>query len=246
MIRNWLRNTPSPALPSGQRAYAVGDVHGRLDLLDQLLEQLERDNAARSQAQVTLIMLGDLVDRGPMSREVVARIRDGFEWARTVALMGNHEAVMLAVLDGQRDALQDWLRFGGRETLASWNVPVEIMDSGTLDEILAAVREAVTSDEHGWLNRLRPSFHLGDYYFVHAGVRPGVPLDRQVDDDRFWIRDEFLESRKNHGAMIVHGHSIKAEVEHRQNRIGLDTGAYATGKLTALGLENKERWVLST
>jgi serine/threonine protein phosphatase 1 len=243
---NWFRGSSRPSLPVGQRVYAIGDVHGRIDLLEALLETIRNDNAARADAQVTLITLGDLVDRGPASREVVTRIRGGVEWARTISIMGNHEAIMMQVLDGKKDSLQSWLRYGGRETLESWDVPAAILADGTLDQILDAARGAVTAEERGWLGRLRSYVRMGNYYFVHAGIRPGVPLEQQDDEDRLWIRDEFLESSKKHGAMIVHGHSINPAVEERPNRIGIDTGAYATGKLTALGIEGRERWLLST
>lgn len=241
----WFRNSIS-TLPPGQRAYAVGDVHGRLDLLDQLLEILRQDNAARPAAETTLVMLGDLVDRGPDSRGVVNRIRTGVDWARTVTLKGNHEAIMLEVLEGQTDSVPGWLKFGGRETLRSWGVPQSTIEDGTLDEIVKAARSAVTAEESGWLGRLRSKLQIGDYYFVHAGIRPGVAIDQQADDDRLWIRDEFLDSKRKHGPMIVHGHSISEAVEERPNRIGIDTGAYATGRLTALCLEGRERWFLST
>jgi serine/threonine protein phosphatase 1 len=243
---NWFRSSSNPILPPGQRAYAVGDVHGRLDLLDELLEAVRVDDAARDPAQTTLVFLGDLIDRGPDSREVINRVRAGVDWARTIALMGNHEAVMLEVLDGHLDSVPGWLKFGGRETLISWGVAPHTLDEGTLDEVMRAAREAVTHEERGWIGRLRSHVRIGDYYFVHAGIRPGIPLGQQVDEDRLWIREEFLESRKKHEAMIVHGHSVMADVQLKANRIGLDTGAYATGRLTALGIEDRKRWLLST
>lgn len=243
---NWFRTAQGPALPPGQRVYAVGDVHGRRDLLDTLLSTIEADNASRPPCQVSLIMLGDLIDRGPQSREVVARVREGVGWASTIALMGNHEAVLLDVLDGHIDRLKDWLTFGGRETLLSWGVTEKVLDDGTLAEILAATTSAISPADRGWIARMRSSVRIGDYYFVHAGVRPGVPLDQQIDADRLWIRGDFLDSRRKHGAIIVHGHSINIDVEQRSNRIGLDTGAYVTGRLTALGLDGEEKWLLST
>ncbi len=241
-----LWSKPKPTIPDGQRVYAVGDVHGRLDLLERLFAMIERDNGARAPADVTLVLLGDLVDRGPESRGVVARVRAGVDWARAVALMGNHESIMLDALDGKRDELDSWLRFGGRQTLMSWGVDESVLDDGTLDEILSAAREVVTTDERAWMGRMRRTLRVGDYYFVHAGVRPGVPLDQQCDDDSLWIRDEFLDSKRNHGAIVVHGHSIRKNVEQLPNRIGLDTGAYATGYLTAIGLEASSQWIVST
>jgi serine/threonine protein phosphatase 1 len=245
MLTRFLRST-KPTIPPEQRVYAVGDVHGRIDLLEQLLVLLEHDNAKRGQAQTILVFLGDLIDRGPDSRGVVTRVRAGVDWARTIALMGNHEAVMLDILDGQSELLEQWLGFGGLATLDSWGISRNFAKQRTRAEILAALRNAVSPDERAWLGRMRISLRIGDYYFVHAGVRPDVALDRQVDDDRLWIRDDFLHSRKKHGAMIVHGHSISQNVEQRSNRIGLDTGAYITGKLTAIGLQKRDRWFLST
>ncbi|WP_454887119.1 metallophosphoesterase [Sphingomonas oryzagri] len=207
---------------------------------------LEADNAKRDVADTTLVFLGDLIDRGAASREVVTRVRTGVDWARTIALMGNHEAIMLDILDGQSEMLDQWLRFGGIETLESWSVPRRLAEEGTRHEVLGALRDAVAPEERAWLGRMRTSVRIGDYYFVHAGIRPAIPLEKQVDDDRLWIREEFLDSRKKHGAMIVHGHSISHDVEQRPNRIGLDTGAYITGKLTAIGLQERDRWLLST
>jgi serine/threonine protein phosphatase 1 len=207
---------------------------------------LERDDAAREPAQTTIVFLGDLIDRGPESRSVVERVRRGVTWAKIIALLGNHEAVMLDVLDGRSDRLEQWLRFGGAETLTSWGVPPEFVRQHTRYEIIEALRDAITTSERAWLGRLRSNVRIGDYYFVHAGVRPDVALEKQNDGDRLWIREDFLESRKKHEAMIIHGHSINPDVEHLHNRIGLDTGAYITGKLTAVGLQGYEQWFLST
>jgi len=239
-------NRSKPGLPPGVRVYAVGDIHGRADLLDQLLDMLRRDDAERGDADTRLVFLGDLIDRGAASREVVTRVRAGVDWASTITLMGNHEAVMLDILDGQSETLAQWLRFGGIETLESWGVPRSLVEQGTRQDVLSALRDAVTPEERAWLGRLRTSLRMGDYYFVHAGIRPAIPLEKQIDDDRLWIREEFLESRKKHGAMIVHGHSISHDVEELSNRIGLDTGAYLTGKLTAIGLQGQDRWFLTT
>lgn len=243
---NWFKGASRPALPSGNRVYAIGDIHGRLDLFERLLTQIRHDSEARPPADVSLILLGDLIDRGPESRGVVSKAREGVPWAKTIVLMGNHEAVMLDVLDGQTETLAQWLRFGGVETLLSWGIPRALIAEGTRTEILDALRAAVTTEERTLLARMRTSLRMGDYYFVHAGIRPEVPLDKQNDEDRLWIREEFLDSKKKHGAMIVHGHSINPEIEQLPNRIGLDTGAYASGKLTALGLQDQERWFLST
>ena len=245
MLRRDLQSS-KPTIPPAQRVYAIGDIHGRIDLLDQLLAMLQADDAKREGADTTLVFLGDLIDRGDASREVVTRVRTGVDWAKTIALMGNHEAIMLDILDGRSEMLDQWLRFGGIETLESWGVPRRLTEEGTRHELLSALREAVVPEERAWLGRMRTNLRIGDYYFVHAGIRPAIPLEKQIDEDRLWIREEFLDSRKRHGAMIVHGHSISHDVEQRPNRVGLDTGAYITGKLTAIGLQGHDRWFLST
>jgi serine/threonine protein phosphatase 1 len=233
-------------LPEGRRVYAIGDVHGRSDLFEQLLAMIETDHRGRAAADADLVLLGDLVDRGPDSRGVVERAMTTPAWARQTTLMGNHEEIMLQVLDGARDQLSLWLKVGGRETLASWGVDLSLIEDGTISEILDAAHAAIPASVVRWLMGLRQSLSIGDYFFVHAGVRPGVPLDRQDKGDSFWIREEFLASSRHHGAMIVHGHSIATEVDWLPNRIGIDTGAYATGRLTALCLERDEQWFLQT
>ncbi len=232
-------------MPAGCRVYAVGDVHGRLDLLDMLLETIRADSATRPDAEVIVILLGDLIDRGPDSRGVVKRVRAGLDWARMIPLMGNHEAIMLNALDGDFDQLRLWLRHGGVECLLSWGVPQSVLTDGSIEEIMDAARAALSADDLGWISQLDTSARIGDYYFVHAGIRPGTAIDEQDGNDLLWIRDDFIRSQRLHGAMIVHGHSISTEVERRPNRIGLDTGAYRTGRLSAVGIEGKESWLLS-
>ena len=242
----FLGRTWSPELPEGSRVYAIGDVHGRLDLLVELLEMIRRDNATRLPADTQIVQLGDLIDRGPDSAGVVALSMQPLDFASWTVLQGNHEAMMLDALAGNREALQGWLRFGGRESLMSWGVPQALLDRWDLVEITEAALAAIPEDQQQWLASRTRGFHLGDYYFVHAGIRPRVPLDRQSDLDRLWIREPFLGSSARHFAMIVHGHSITPEVERLPNRIGIDTGAFATGKLTALGLDGPHQWFIQT
>ncbi len=247
MLKRLLKTKrPAPSVPEGRRVYAIGDVHGRLDLFDRLLGMIEADHRARPPAAVDLVLLGDLVDRGPDSRGVVERAMNPPEWARQTTLMGNHEEIMLHVLDGDRAQLPLWLKVGGREALESWGVDPQMIADGTISEILEAAHDAIPVRVVRWLMGLRQSMTIGDYFFVHAGVRPGVPLDRQDKGDSFWIREEFLESSRHHGAIVVHGHSIATEVDWLPNRIGIDTGAYATGRLTALCLEGEEQRFLQT
>lgn len=235
-----------PALPPGERVYAIGDVHGRLDLLDALLESIRVDDGARGEAQTRLVFVGDLIDRGPDSAGVVRRVMEARDWAATTALMGNHELAMTEALGGDRDMLRLWLAQGGDEALASWGVDHAVLAAGAEPEIVAAASAAVPAAERAWIATRPLSLARGDYLFVHAGIRPGVALDRQSRRDMLWIRDTFLLSTARHGAVVVHGHSVSEGVDDRANRIGIDTGAYATGRLTALGLDGAERWTLST
>jgi serine/threonine protein phosphatase 1 len=235
---------PQAAMTPGQRVYAIGDVHGRLDLYDQLIEQIRLDNAARPPAQTLVLLLGDLIDRGPDSAAMVRRAMEPLGWARLIAIKGNHEAALLDALDGDRRMLNLWLRNGGIEAARSWGVPDSVLMEGSADEILAAVTEAISPSERTWLARLPLTIQFGGYFFAHAGVRPGVRLNDQRETDLLWIRDDFLGSTRELGAVVVHGHSVREEVEERPNRIGIDTGAYVTGRLTALGLEGSASWTV--
>ncbi|MDB5662132.1 MAG: hypothetical protein JWM38_559 [Sphingomonas bacterium] len=241
---------PVPAaatIPAGMRVYAIGDVHGRLDLLTLLLDQIHADDRARTPAQTHVLLLGDLIDRGPDSAGVVRCAMAGdARFASLDSVMGNHEASLLAVLDGDARWLASWLSYGGRAALTSWGVPEQVLERGDPDEIIAAASDAVPAGERIWLSDRARQRRFGDYLFVHAGVRPGLPLDQQYDEDLLWIRDEFLNDDSDHGMIVVHGHTISREPEVRSNRIGIDTGAYLSGTLTALGLEGGDRWFLAT
>ena len=239
---------PPASIPRGQRVYAIGDIHGRLDLFQALVARIRADNAARGPARVRLILLGDLVDRGPDSAELVSRCRSLALQSRDfLVLKGNHEAIMLDALRGNVGALALWLRTGGGATLRSWGVPEAWLGHGASPDLIAAARERVPADILVWLDALPTRYRVGDYLFVHAGVRPGVPIARQTAEDMLWIRREFLDSAVDHSAVVVHGHSIsESGVEIRPNRIGIDTGAYRTDILTALALEDDRRWTLAT
>ena len=233
-------------IPAGQRVYAVGDIHGRLDLFERLLGKIAADNARRPPADVELILLGDVIDRGPDSAALVDRLRAGVEGFDAVTVLrGNHEQAMLQGLAGDLGMFETWLGNGGTEALASWGVPGPILYGEDIPPLLDAAREIVPAGVLPWIAALPLSRHIGDYYFVHAGVRPGVPLAEQQESDQLWIRQGFLDSDEDHGAVIVHGHTIKPRVQQRGNRIGIDTGAWRTGRLTALGLEGDRRWVLT-
>ena len=241
---------PEPRAPDGARLYAVGDVHGRLDLFDALIERIHRDHVARATASAHLILLGDYIDRGPRSAQLLDRLADGPPaWATWTLVRGNHEQSLVDIharRDGLQRRLTEWLDYGGRETLRSYGVASSIAFGDDLAAIAAEVRIVVPARHITLIEAMPTHVRLGDYVFVHAGIRPGVALELQQDRDLLWIRDEFLESRVDHGAVVVHGHSIRAGVDERANRIGIDTGAYASGRLTAIGLEGAERWYLST
>lgn len=236
---------PAPRLPAGRRCYAVGDVHGRLDLLRPALDGVFRDLRAHPVERAFVVFLGDLVDRGPDSRGVVELLRTA-DWgpATPVFLAGNHEEAMLGSYDGDLEMLRSWVGFGGEETAESYGVPPVLLLKGDWRGYLAALRAAVPAEHVAFLRGFYDHFALGDYLFVHAGVRPGVPLDRQHPRDLRWIRDEFLGSADPFERVVVHGHTISAEPELLPNRIGIDTGAYRTGRLTVLRLEGAERRVL--
>ena len=231
--------------PAGCRAYAIGDVHGRLDLLRELLATIERDNAARAPAKTYLVLLGDLIDRGPDSCGVIDYlISSPPNFARPIFLKGNHEEFLLSVLDGEDQMVGSWLSYGGYECAESYGVSRGWTLNVSPSEVSERLRQAVPASHRTFLVDMADSFQFGDYLFVHAGIRPGVPLEEQHSKDLRWIREGFLDNRSDHGVMVVHGHTIVEKPEQHPNRIALDTGAYRSGVLTALGLEGKERWFL--
>lgn len=237
----------SPKGADGYRAYAVGDVHGRLDLLDQLLAKIEADIAARRARQNLIVFLGDLIDRGPQSAQVVERLRT---WqprdASTVFLCGNHEEVLLRVLAGEPRILGDWLKFGGAECLASYGLPTAGLADQDGSQALAAIKAAIPAAHQDFLATFADTFRFGDYLFVHAGIRPGLSVAAQQQKDLRWIRHPFLEDSTDHGFVVVHGHTITDAVDERANRVGIDTGAYRSGVLTAMVVEDSDRWFLDT
>ena len=239
--------TARDSLPDGARAYAVGDVHGRLDLLDALLARIDADDAGRGPADTTLIFLGDLVDRGPDSAGVVERLLLLSKSGRSARfLRGNHEEVFLDALDGDEKALRLFSRIGGRETAISYGMDPAEYDALDHEELGGALRRVVPPAHRRFLAGMEDAITMGDYLFVHAGVDPGRDLAEQDPHDLRWIRSTFLRHGLRLGKRVVHGHSIAPEVEMLHNRIGIDTGAYRSGKLTALGLEGAERWTLQT
>lgn len=243
-LRGRTPERPAPRYPQGQRAYAIGDVHGRDDLLETLLEKIIED-AADSDARVQLVYLGDYIDRGAQSRAVVDRILDtrpeGFDF---VFLKGNHEQALLDFLEYPLETAA-WLGFGGRETLASYGIEASLAPTAEELRALARALDERLPDRHRqFFLQGRSHWRSGDYYFVHAGIRPETPLDRQHIEDQLWIRGEFTESSADHGVVVVHGHVISRTPEFRFNRIGIDTGAFHSGVLTALVLEDASQRVI--
>jgi len=236
------------SLPDGERVYAIGDIHGRADLLRELIDLIGDDLQRGQPERSTIVFLGDYVDRGADNRGVLETLcRRPFGDTDTIFLIGNHEAVLLQFLQ-DAEIGRDWVRFGGDATLASYGVRLR-RDDPNINELLdaqTAFADALPDHHLEFLQDLKLSFLAGDYLFVHAGIRPGVPLDRQDGNDLIWIRDSFIRSDADFGCVVVHGHTPNLEIQNRHNRIGVDTGAYFSGRLTAVVLEGQERRFLST
>lgn len=246
---------PSPGVPSAltppaTRLYAVGDIHGRLDLLEQLLAAIREDALGSRASRRVLVFLGDYVDRGPHSAEVVELLANGppgdaawrgFRW---ICLKGNHEAAMLDFVEGRTDG-QVWLANGGFTAVESYS-GLPCRDVEQPEDWRIRLRDSLPARHRDFLSALPVHHAEGDYLFVHAGLRPGIPLADQEARDLLWIRGTFLSSPADHGYLVVHGHSIVEAPEIHPNRIAIDTGAYHSGRLTALVAEGSWRGFLST
>ena len=231
----------------GCRAYAIGDIHGRLDLLNLLLQRIEEDIAARPRARTFIIFLGDFIDRGPDSAGVIERLRTYKpSFATVVFLSGNHEEVLLKILAGERGIFPSWLKFGGAECAESYGMDVAALRRLDEPSALQLVKAKVPRAHREFLENCADTFRFGDYLFVHAGIRPGIAIEEQDRSDLRWIRDPFLSDAKDHGFVVVHGHTIVERVEERPNRIAIDTGAYHSGILTCLVVEGAERRYLTS
>lgn len=235
-----------PSLPEGVRIYAFGDIHGRLDLLDNLLAQVRSDITLRPTARPVYIFLGDYIDRGSSSRETIDRLIEHGQTNECIFLKGNHELIALKCLR-DRGLFGQWLRLGGVETLVSYGVLTEPQANGKqIAELQSAFHAALPQAHFRFFRDLLASFSCGDFFFAHAGVKPHVDLSRQKESDLLWIRGEFLSSKDDFGKIIVHGHTPSHEVEVGPNRINIDTGAFATGRLTCLVLEGESLSVIDT
>jgi serine/threonine protein phosphatase 1 len=234
--------TAAPRIPAGRRIYAVGDVHGRADLLKRLINDLEQDIARGGfEGRPILIFLGDYIDRGFQSKDVIS-ILSGESLSRfeTYFLKGNHEAAMLQFLTDPSIGPR-WAEYGGVETLVSYGVQPPRTRTNLDDWARASdeLKARLPVEHRHFLSHLDLSVRIGDYVFVHAGVRPGLPLDQQTEQDLLWIRDEFLDDRHYLGAVVVHGHTPEAKPYRDGRRIGIDTGAYLSGRLTAARFEHE-------
>lgn len=240
----WRRHPDrAAACPPGTRVYAIGDVHGCLAELETLL-QLIAEHSAPYTGTTHLIFLGDYVDRGPHSAGVLKRVLQPLPCVHQHFLLGNHDQAMLDCWESGA-GLHSWLAHGGAQTLHSYGIAIT-EQIGSCEHILRVMHDRIPAQHIAFLRSLTPSCKLGDYFFAHAGIRPGVALARQAAADLRWIRGEFLESKAHHGAVVVHGHTICAQPEFLPNRIGVDTGCYRTGLLTALVLEGTHRSLLQT
>jgi serine/threonine protein phosphatase 1 len=235
LIRSQTTSPPiAPSTPPDTRIYAVGDVHGRADLLAETTELIDEDLERRPVAYAVEIYLGDYVDRGADSKGVIDLLAARLVRNNAVCLRGNHEELLERFLNDAR-MLESWLKLGGLQTLASYGVHPDREESATA--VQARFRQAIPRAHLLFLQCLKPWICCGDYLFVHAGIRPLVPFDRQSMHDLLWIRDEFLSSTHYHGKCVVHGHTPVPHPDLRHNRINVDTGAWQSGSLTCAVLE---------
>ena len=234
-----------PAGSPGKRLYAIGDVHGCLAELEELLDIIEADHGRRPRRDCHIVFLGDLIDRGPDSAGVLRRLRlMPPEFATLHFLRGNHEEMFVRCLVGSPNLIPTWLEHGGRACAISYGIdPSRLLDQDPeyLEHLLLSY---IPQEDIRFVSGFLDTVRFGDYLLVHAGIRPGIPVAMQSGHDLRWIRGDFLNSDARHEAMIVHGHTIVEGVVRRPNRIGLDTGAYKTGILSALRIEEAETSVL--
>jgi serine/threonine protein phosphatase 1 len=244
------KQRPEPSVRAGTRTYAIGDIHGRADLLARLHDMITREIASTPDSlRVEVVYLGDYVDRGTDSRTVLdLLIGHPIENAETVTLLGNHEQAMLTFLE-KPEGGASWIYYGGDATLASYGIAVDPMAPRTKELLISCaekLKQAIPTEHLAFLSALKLTHENGDYLFAHAGIDPKRPLDQQDKLDIIWIREAFTESAKFCGKIVVHGHTIAAEPVVRANRIGIDTGAYISGRLTCLVLEGTKRRFLTT
>jgi serine/threonine protein phosphatase 1 len=236
----------SAYIPAGLSVYAIGDIHGRLDLLSRLHRMILDDAGASDAEGRILVYLGDYVDRGPDSFGVVDLLsKETLPGFSAVHLMGNHEDFLLDFLDNTSTGTA-WFANGGVQTMRSYGVEVDYAELMKPERLQEKLWRNLPARHLEFLRRLPLSHSIGDYLFVHAGIRPGLAMELQSATDLLWIRGEFLNSNVEHGKIVVHGHTITDTPDVRANRIGIDTGAFATGRLTCLVLDGERRRFLHT
>jgi serine/threonine protein phosphatase 1 len=227
-----------PQLPPGWRVYAVGDIHGRADLLSRLLTRIDGDLKERPTPNAVEVFLGDYIDRGPHSRQVIDLLIARQQRRAVMTLKGNHEDCALQFLSNPT-RFTEWKNIGGLNTIVSYGItPQRRDDPESQHEVAIALGHSMPDSHRRFLQSLALSYTCGDFFFAHAGVRPGVPLQQQSEHDLLWIREDFLLYEEDFGKVVVHGHTPAAEPDVRSNRINIDTGAYATSRLTCLVLED--------
>ena len=232
-------------LPDTSRIYVIGDIHGRLDLLNGLIDKIHLDLQNTPTADAVTVTLGDYIDRGPNSRGVIDCLMQNPFGMTYVPLKGNHEELLETFLDDPSVG-KNWCRLGGLETLHSYRVPVsQLMLGKGYEEAADLLRATLPTEHREFISSLNFSASSSSFFLCHAGVRPGVPLERQDAHDLLWIRDEFLNSRVNFGKRVVHGHTPTEQPEVLPNRINIDTGAFVTGRLTCVVLEGAQHRFLA-
>ena len=244
----WKMLTPAakekPRIPDDTRIYAIGDVHGRADLLAQMFAAIDASLVSHPVKRPIQILLGDYIDRGPNSREVIDTLIARRRRHTMVYLRGNHESLATQFLR-EPSVLTEWKKVGGLNTLLSYGITSSARDDPKQQhEIAAAFRHKLPPNHRAFMQSLPLSFTCGDFFFTHAGVRPGVPLAEQRERDLLWIREDFLLCEEDFGKVIVHGHTPAKEPDVRPNRINIDTGAFTTGRLTCLVLQGDQMFVI--
>ncbi len=234
-----------PCAPEGVRIYAIGDIHGRRDLLDEMQKVIVDDASDAAGKKIVQIFLGDYIDRGHDSKGVVEwLLRPPPEGWERICLKGNHELMALNFLESP-EIFRDWRQYGGLETMHSYGVDLKnLRGEDAPEELRNNFSERFPQTHRAFFRNLPLSIELGDYFFAHAGVRPGLELENQLEEDLLWIRDEFLSSQMDFGKVVVHGHSANEKPELLPNRINIDSGAYITGKLSCLALDGEEQRIL--
>jgi serine/threonine protein phosphatase 1 len=234
------------SVPSGKRIYAIGDIHGCAEQFERLIDMIASDARGLSYRESAIVLLGDFIDRGPDSARVLdfVKLMQNSE-LEVHAIMGNHEEVLLALFDRPSEEVAHFFaRIGGRETLASYGVTLAPTKPDARDIIEGAM--AIPKGHRELLRGLRDSIEIGDMFFTHAGIDPDVPLGEQAPATLRWIREPFIGSQDRFEKLVVHGHTITPTIDLAPGRVGIDTGAFRTGVLSALVFEEDRHWSLQT